>query len=59
MIFFLLSDFLVDLWDIRDHFALLLLNIWDSLAEAFFCTVFLRVLRLVSVRSPLVCFACH
>ena len=68
--FLVLHDFLaeVDLWDSRDHFVKLqlflpLLDIcigsWmlrDWLAAAFLCAVLLLVLRLVSVRSPLVCF---
>ena len=36
-----------------------LLDIWDWLAAAFLCSVLLLVLRLVSVRSPLVRFACR
>ena len=62
----ILHGFLVeaDVWDGRDHFAKLqlvlpLLDIWDWLAAAFLCTVLLLVLRLVSVRSPLVRFACR
>ena len=48
----------------RDHFANLqlvlpLLDIWDWLAAALLCTVFLLILRLLSVRSPLVRFACR
>ena len=54
----------VDLWNSRDPFVkfelvLHLLDIWDWLAAAFLCGVLLLLLRLVAVRSPLVCFACY